>query len=116
MWLIVQQDTPDDYVIATGEHHSVREFIERAFSIVGRDIGWRGKGTDEVGFDEKTGEILIQVDPQYFRPTEVDLLVGDPTKAHKTLGWRHRISFDELIKEMVAADMALISQHNQGQR
>ena len=112
MWMIVQQDKPGDYVLATGETHSVREFIERAFSIVGRDIGWRGKGTDEVGFDKETKEVLIEVDPQYFRPTEVDLLIGDPTKARTTLGWQHRVSLDELIKEMVAADMAIVGQHN----
>jgi GDPmannose 4,6-dehydratase len=112
MWMIVQQDEPSDYVLATGETHSVREFIERAFSVVGRDVGWRGQGVDEVGFDKKTKEVLVQVDPQYFRPTEVDLLIGDPTKARTMLGWRHRVSLDELIKEMVAADMALVTQHN----
>ena len=112
MWMIVQQDEPGDYVLATGEHHSVREFIERAFALVGRDIGWRGKGTDEVGFDKNTDEVLIEVDPRYFRPTEVDLLIGDPTKARTKLGWRHRVNFEDLVKEMVAADLALVSQHN----
>ena len=113
MWRIVQQDEPGDYVLATGEDHSVREFIECAFSIVGRDIGWRGKGEDEVGFDTKTNEVLIEVDPRYFRPTEVDVLRGDPTKARTKLGWKHRVTFDELVKEMVEADMALLSQHNE---
>jgi GDPmannose 4,6-dehydratase len=112
MWLIVQQEQPGDYVLATGEEHSVREFIERAFAIVGRDIGWRSSGVDEVGFDKRTNEVLIEVDPQYFRPTEVDILLGDATKARTNLGWTHRVTFDELIKEMVATDMELIRQHN----
>ena len=112
MWLIMQQDEPDDYVLATGESYTVRELIERAFAIVGREIGWRGEGRNEVGFDRKTEEILIEVDPRYFRPTEVDSLIGDATKARTKLGWQHRVSFDELIKEMVISDMALVSQHS----
>ena len=106
--MIVQQDEPGDYVLATGEHHSVREFVERAFALVGREIAWRGHGKEEIGFDQKTGEVLIEVDPKYFRPTEVELLVGDPTKARTKLGWKHRVNFDELIKEMLNSDMALI--------
>jgi len=105
MWLILQQDKPDDYVLATGEAHSVREFVERAFACVGRRIVWHGSGLDEVGCDEKTGQDLVKVDPRYFRPTEVDSLLGDPSKARAKLGWRHRVSFDQLVTEMVEADL-----------
>ena len=106
MWLMLQQPKPDDYVLATGEAHTVRELVERAFSVVGRKIVWRGKGTEEIGIDEKTGETLIEVDPNYFRPTEVDLLLGDPSKAHRELGWKHKVSFDALVTEMVNSDLA----------
>jgi GDPmannose 4,6-dehydratase len=105
MWLMLQQDAPDDYVLATGETHSVREMIERAFGCVGREIVWRGAGEDEVGVEPGSGKELVRVDPRYFRPTEVDLLLGDPSKAHARLGWRHRTSFADLVKEMVAADL-----------
>jgi GDPmannose 4,6-dehydratase len=105
MWLMLQQPTPEDFVLATGETHAVREFIEVAFAEVGRKIEWRGKGTDEQGVDAKTGEVLVSIDPRYFRPTEVELLLGDPTKAHEKLGWKHRTSFRQLVKEMVAADL-----------
>jgi len=105
MHLILQQETPDDYVLATGEMHSVREFIERAFAETGRTITWRGKGADEEGIDDKTGDVLVKIDPRYFRPTEVDLLLGDPSKARKVLGWKHEISFSTLVKEMVASDL-----------
>ena len=108
MWLILQQDQPDDYVLATGESHSVREFVEKAFAHTGRTIVWRGSGLDEKGIDELTGELLIQVDPRYFRPTEVDALLGDASKARATLGWRHKTSFDSLVEEMVDADMLAI--------
>ncbi len=108
MWLIVQQEQPDDYVLATGKAHSVRELVEHAFAGIGRRIEWRGKGRDEIGVDAKTGEVLVEVDPGYFRPTEVDLLLGDPTKAHTKLGWKHRVSFAELIAEMVESDLALL--------
>lgn len=107
MWLMMQQAKPDDYVLATGETHTVREFVEKAFAIVGRTIEWNGKGTQERGLDARSGEVLIQIDSRYFRPTEVDLLIGDPSKAHKTLGWRHKTGFDELVREMVEADLAL---------
>ena len=110
MYLILQQDKPDDYVLATGEMHSVREFIERAFAEVGRSIAWRGKGVDEEGLDDKTGDVLVKVDPRYFRPTEVDLLLGDPSKARKMLGWKHEITFPILVKEMVAADLKKVSE------
>ncbi len=105
MWMIVQQDEADDYVLATGEKHSVREFAELAFAETGRRIVWRGKGIDETGIDAHTGQVLIEIDPRYFRPTEVDLLIGDPRKARERFGWRHRTSFAELVKEMVAGDL-----------
>jgi GDPmannose 4,6-dehydratase len=108
MWLILQQDTPDDYVLATGESHSVREFVEKAFSHIGRTIVWRGKGVEEKGVDKSTGEALVEVDPRYFRPTEVDCLVGDPSKARAKLGWRHTTSFDTLVADMVQADKVAV--------
>ena len=108
MWMMLQQDAPDDYVLATGESHSVREFCERAFAEVGRQIVWKGSGVDEVGIDANTGAELVAVDPRYFRPTEVDQLIGDPSKAHEKLGWRHRIGFDDLVKEMVASDLEVV--------
>jgi len=105
MWRILQQGEPDDYVLATGETHSVREFVERAFHYVGRTIAWRGKGRDETGCCARTGDILVAVDPTYYRSTEVDLLLGDPEKARRKLGWQHKTSFEELVKEMVEADL-----------
>ena len=108
MWMILQQPKPDDYVLATGETHTVREFCERAFAVVGRRIRWQGEGIDEVGIDEASGKALIRVDPRYFRPTEVDVLLGDASKAHAKLGWKHRVSFDELVTQMVTSDLAAI--------
>jgi GDPmannose 4,6-dehydratase len=105
MWLMLQQDQPDDYVLATGETHSVRDFVHWAFEEVGIKITWRGEGVEERGYDEATGDCLIEVDPRYFRPTEVDLLIGDPSKARKVLGWSHEVSVRELVREMVAADL-----------
>jgi GDPmannose 4,6-dehydratase len=105
MWRIVQQDTADDYVLATGEQHSVREFVELAFKEVGRALEWRGKGEAEKGLDAESGAVLVEVDPRYFRPTEVDTLLGDPSKARAKLGWRHTTSFKTLVAEMVAADL-----------
>ncbi|HEX6102557.1 MAG TPA: GDP-mannose 4,6-dehydratase [Alphaproteobacteria bacterium] len=105
MWMILQQDEPDDYVLATGESHSVREFVELAFGEIGRSIVWRGKGVEEKGMDERTGKVLVAIDPRYFRPTEVDHLLGDPSKAHQRLGWRHKTKFPQLVKERVAADL-----------
>ena len=104
MWMMLQQDEPDDYVLATGEKHSVREFVECAFDHVGRRIAWRGTGVGETGIDAKSGQILVEVDPRYFRPTEVDLLLGDPGKAHQKLGWRHKTKFTDLVAEMVDCD------------
>ncbi|MEA2014368.1 MAG: GDP-mannose 4,6-dehydratase [Thermodesulfobacteriota bacterium] len=105
MWLMLQQDEPEDYVIATGETHSVREFVEKAFLEVGTTIEWEGSGVDEVGKDSKTGKTLVQVDPRYFRPTEVEILLGDPAKARSKLGWESAVSFDELVKLMVQEDL-----------
>ena len=110
MWRILQQPKPDDYVLATGETQSVREFVEKAFAQVGKQIVWQGSGIDEKGLDADSGRILIEIDPRYFRPTEVDLLVGDPTKAREKLGWRHKVSFDVLVAEMVQADLDLVRQ------
>ena len=112
MWRIVQQPEADDYVLATGEAHSVREFVELAFSKVGRKIEWRGKGVDEIGVDGATGETLVKIDSRYFRPTEVDLLLGDPSKARRVLGWEHKVSFPELVSEMVESDLKVIAQES----
>jgi GDPmannose 4,6-dehydratase len=109
MWRILQQDKPDDYVLATGEAHSVREFIELSFGHVGTRIAWEGKGIDEKGIDRETGKVLVQVDPRYFRPTEVEFLLGDCAKAKRVLGWKHTIGFKELVSEMVESDLKSIS-------
>ncbi|URZ03535.1 GDP-mannose 4,6-dehydratase [Clostridium felsineum] len=109
MWLILQQDKPQDYVIATGETHTVREFVELAFKEVGIEIEWRGKGVDEKGYDKAIGKLMVDVNPQYFRPTEVELLWGDPTKAEKELGWERKVSFKGLIHMMVQSDMEEIA-------
>lgn len=108
MWRMLQHDEPEDFVLATGETHSVREFVELAFDAIGRKIEWRGEGVDEVGFDVKTGDALVKIDSAYFRPTEVDLLLGDPTKAKDKLGWEHTTPFRQLVKEMVEADRKAI--------
>ena len=105
MWMMLQQAQPDDYVLATEESHSVREFVELAFAEIGERIEWRGTGAEEQGISAKNGRILVQVDPRYFRPTEVFLLQGDATKAREKLGWRHKTGFADLVKEMVAADL-----------
>ena len=105
MWMMLQQDKPDDYVLATGISHTVRHFVERAFAVAGREIAWEGKGAEEVGRDAASGAVLIRIDPRYIRPTEVDHLLGDATKARTRLGWQHEISFDDLVREMVLADM-----------
>ncbi len=105
MWLMLQQDTPDDFVIATGEAHSVREFVEKAFKEVEIEIVWEGAGLNEVGRDAKTGNTLVKIDPRYFRPTEVEFLLGDPSKAKAKLGWKPKTSFDELVKMMIQEDV-----------
>ncbi|MFA7466947.1 MAG: GDP-mannose 4,6-dehydratase [Desulfotomaculaceae bacterium] len=106
MWLILQQEKPDDYVIATGENHPVREFVTRAFIEAGMEIQWRGRGREEKGIDRVSGKTLVEVDPKYFRPTEVDMLLGDPAKARSILGWVPKVSFRELVQTMVQADLA----------
>lgn len=104
MWLILQQDEPDDFVIATGKQYSVRQFIEFGSAELDMDVEWQGEGIDEIGVDKNTGKTIIAVDPRYFRPTEVETLLGDPSKAKKLLGWKAKISVDQLVREMVAAD------------
>lgn len=105
MWMILRHDVPDDFVLATGETHSVREFVELSFAYVGTEVDWRGQGIDEVGVDSATGDILIRVDPRYFRPTEVATLRGDASKAERLLGWHHRIGFAELVDRMMESDL-----------
>jgi GDPmannose 4,6-dehydratase len=107
MYRILQADQPGDFVLATGEARSVREFVELAFAEVGRSIEWRGKGVDETGIDRKSGNTVVRIDPTYFRPTEVDLLVGDASKARQKLGWKPKTSVEELVSEMVAGDLAI---------
>lgn len=108
MWLMMQQDEPDDYVLATGETTSVRDFVKWSFAEVGLDLEFEGTGDAEIGVDAKSGKTIVQVDPSYFRPTEVDLLLGDPSKARKKLGWQHDTSARELAREMVLADLNLM--------
>ena len=108
MWRTLQQDAPGDYVLATGESHSVREFVELAFAEIGRKIEWCGKGMKEEGFDADTGECLVRVDSHYFRPAEVDMLLGDAGKAKRVLGWTHKTTFKQLVRDMVAADRSLL--------
>ena len=107
MWRMLQQDTPDDYVLATGRTVSIRDFVNMAFAEVGRTLEWKGSGVDEVGICTRTGQTLVQVDPRYFRPAEVDLLVGDASKAKRVLGWEPKYTLEELCAEMVAAALAL---------
>ena len=109
MWLMLQQPEPDDFVLATGESHSVREFVEHAFAHVDLKIAWQGRGVDEVGIEEKSGRMLVKVDPRYFRPTEVEALLGDASKAHQRLGWRPEVKFEELVRQMVEEDMRMIA-------
>jgi GDPmannose 4,6-dehydratase len=106
-WLILQQPQPEDFVIATGEQHSVREFVSRAAAQLGMTIEWRGSGLNEQGIDTRTGEAIVMIDPRYFRPTEVETLLGDATKARTRLGWAPEISFDRLVQEMVEADLEI---------
>ena len=105
---MLQQEEPDDFVLATGETHSIREFCELAFKEIGMNIEWKGKNEKETGLDSKTGKTVIEVDKNYFRPTEVDLLIGDPSKAEKILGWKPKVTFDELVKIMVKADCEMV--------
>ncbi|MFC2950943.1 GDP-mannose 4,6-dehydratase [Marinicaulis aureus] len=105
MWMMMQQPDADDYVLGTGETHSVREFVEKAFALVGIGVEWRGQGVGETGVNKETGDTIIEVDSRYFRPTEVDLLLADPRKANTKLGWKHKVTFDELVRDMVEADV-----------
>jgi len=109
MWMMMQQEEPDDYVLATGETYSVRHFCNLAFKEVGIKLEWKGIGVEEKAYDSKTGKALIEIDPKYFRPTEVELLIGDPTKAKTKLGWQHKHSLDQLVHDMVKADVALFT-------
>jgi len=108
MWLMLQQDHPDDYVVSTNETHTVREFVEKAFKVIGVEIVWEGEGVDEVGKDKATGIVRVKVDARYFRPTEVDLLLGDSTKARKILNWKPKVTFEDLVVEMVNADIEMV--------
>lgn len=108
MWMMLQQDEPDDYVLATGETTTVRDFVSWSFEDVGIAIEWRGVGIDEKGYDTATGKCFVEIDPRYFRPTEVDLLIGDATKAHEKLGWKHETSVRDLAREMVQADLIVM--------
>lgn len=110
MWLMLQQEVPDDYVVATGQTHSVREFVELAFCEVGIQIGWEGQGVHEIGFNKQTGTALVFVDPQYFRPSEVDLLIGDPSKAERVLGWKATTDLHGLVKDMMASELQRVKQ------
>jgi GDPmannose 4,6-dehydratase len=114
MWRILQHPEPDDYVLATGEAHSVREFVEKAFTQIGIRINWEGVGVDEKGVDAGSGRILVRVDPRYFRPTEVDLLIGDASKARSKLGWQHKVPFEQLVAEMVASDLKSLAEERSG--
>ena len=114
MWLMLQQPEPDDYVLATGESHSVREFVELAFAEVGISIEWEGAGVQECGLCKRSKRTLVCVDPRYFRPTEVEMLLGNAEKARIKLGWKHRIGFRELVREMMASDLKLISERRDG--
>ncbi|XP_017063193.2 GDP-mannose 4,6 dehydratase [Drosophila eugracilis] len=108
MWMMLQRDSPSDYVIATGETHSVREFVEAAFKHINREIKWQGKGVDEVGVESSTGVVRVRINPKYFRPTEVDLLQGDASKANRELNWTPKVSFVELVSDMMKADIELM--------
>ena len=112
MWMMLQQERPDDYVLATGEQHSVRKFVELAFARIGVTIAWQGTGVEERGFDTATGKPVVEVDPRYFRPTEVESLLGDASKARATLGWAPEISFSDMVAEMVDVDLATIAHRN----
>ncbi len=107
MWLMLQQDAPDDYVVSTGETHEVREFVDLAFKAAGIELEWKGEGVDETAVDKATGKVVVSVNPQFFRPAEVELLLGDPTKAETKLGWKREVSFNELVERMVKNDLAI---------
>jgi len=108
MWMMLQQDTPDDYVVATNEMHTVREFIEKSFSHAGIEIEWEGEGVDEVGKNKATGDIIVRMDKRYYRPCEVDQLLGDPAKAKRQLGWEPKVKFEQLVQIMTDGDLRLL--------
>ena len=116
MWLMLQQDEPSDYVLATGKTTMVRDFVTRAFSLVGIDLEWSGQGVDEIGRCSKTGRTVVSVDPRYFRPTEVELLLGNPTKAKEKLGWVHETSWEDLCAEMVASDLQVVARERRASK
>lgn len=108
MWHMLQLDKPEDFVIATGEMHSVREFVEKSFAFIGKSITWEGSGDNEIGKETGTDIIRVKVNPKYYRPTEVEQLMGDPSKAKKAFGWKTKVSFDDLVKDMMASDIELM--------
>jgi GDPmannose 4,6-dehydratase len=108
MWLMLQQPTPDDYVVATGETRTIREFVEAAFACVGMRIRWQGSGADEIGIDEATGRVVVRINPRFYRPAEVELLLGNPAKAEERLGWKREIAFADMVERMVRHDLALV--------
>jgi len=116
MWRMMQQKKPDDYVLATGETHEVREFVEKAFAEVGIEIGWKGKGLAEKGINRKTGKAVIEVDPRYFRPTEVELLIGNPARAARVLGWKATTPFSTLVRDMVQSDVLEVQRESEYRR
>jgi GDPmannose 4,6-dehydratase len=114
MWQILQQDTPDDYVCATNETHTVREFIARTFQTLDMELEFSGEGVDEVGVEKATGKVRLRIDPRYFRPTEVELLIGNPAKAKEKFGWEPKVKFEELVKIMTEADLKLAEREARG--
>ena len=108
MWLMLQQEKPDDYVVATGETHTVREFVEESCKVLDMEIEWKGEGLNEKGIDKKTGKTIVEIDPQYFRPTEVELLLGDASKAKEILGWEAKTKFKDLVKVMIESDLDIL--------
>ena len=114
MWMMLQQDEPDDYVVATGETHTVREFVERSAELAGFEIEWEGEGSEEQGRDRKTGRVVVEVDPKFYRPAEVELLIGDPTKAKQKLGWEPQVKFAALVEMMMKADLELVGAGRDG--
>jgi len=111
MWLMLQRDTPSDYVIATGETHSVREFVEASFNFIGTEIEWQGEGINEIGVERNTGIVRVRINPKYFRPTEVDLLLGDASKAKRELNWSPSVTFQKLVDDMMSSDIALMQKN-----
>merc|ERR1712029_569267 len=108
MWLMLQQEQPDDFVLATGHMHSVREFVVAAFKYIGKEIVWEGEGEKEIGKEKGTGVVRIKVNPKFYRPTEVEQLLGDPKKANEKLGWKPKVAFDDLVKDMMDSDISLM--------